>query len=179
MEDKYQRPCFDSSVFLGGLNGEICDGIKRRIVFQHIWDKAKDGEFPVLLSAITIAEVYKKKNKTTPSDPVLDEFLECINESFVEVIEVDRVVALHAHRLCRQFSSQHLMPNDAMVLACALRAQCDVLLAWDGPLLNVQHDKIRIEKPAMIQRLLTTPSEKASVEEIKLYEEATKKAANT
>ncbi len=35
-------------------------------------------------------------------------------------------------------------------LACALRAGCDVLLSWDGPLTSIKHEKIRIEKPRMI-----------------------------
>lgn len=177
MDDRYLRPCFDSSVFLGGLNEEIANGINRGIVFRHIWQKAKDGEFTVLISAITIAEVYKKKKRRTPALGILDEFLECLNETFVEVIEVDRETALAAHALCRRFSSAKLMPNDAIVLACALRAGCDVLLAWDQPLVGVSHENIRIENPAMIGRNLLTPSEMASSKEIEAYEKKGKAAS--
>ena len=179
MDDRYLRPCFDSSVFLGGLNEEIANGIKRGVVFRHVWQKAKDGDFPVLISAITIAEVYKKKKRVTPSTGVLDEFLQCIDETFVQVIEVDRETALAAHALCRRFSAEKLMPNDGIVLACALRAGCDVLLAWDEPLVSVKHESIRIEPPAMIGRNLLTPSEIASSEEIRDYEKERAKTSDS
>ena len=79
--DKYKRPCLDSSVFIAGIGtGEICNGIKRHVVFQFIWERAKAGEFPIFISAIALAEVYKKRRKMTSGDKALDEFLEYINE---------------------------------------------------------------------------------------------------
>ena len=99
------------------------------MVFRYIWERAKAGDFPVLISAITLAEVYKKRRRDPITVSTLDEFLEYVNESFVQVIEVDREVGLKAHALCRQFAAQKLYPNDAIQLACALRAGCDVLLA--------------------------------------------------
>lgn len=171
MDDNYVRPCFDSSLFIAALDKEICGGIKRDIVFHHIWEKAKDGDFQVFISAITIAEVYKRKTRPTAlSEHSLDEFLELINEPFVEVIEIDRETALNAHALCRRFAAEKLQPVDAMILACALRAKCDTLLAWDNPLVAVHHETIRIEQPQMIGRMLHTPSEQATEQEIKDYE---------
>lgn len=175
MDDKYSRPCFDSSVFIAALDKEICEGIKRDVVFRHIWEKAKSGEFNVFISAITLAEVYKKKKRPTVANAQLDEFLELINEPFVRVVEVDRETALHAHSLCRRFCGEKLMPTDAMILACALRAKCEVLLAWDNPLTTVVHEEIRIELPRMIERSLLSESENATPEEIAAYEEAKKK----
>ena len=67
---------------------------------------------------------------------------------------------------------------DAIVLACALQAKCDILLAWDEPLSVVKHESIRIEEPRMIGRLLITPSEKATPEEIEEYERARQQTTN-
>ena len=170
MVDKLVKPCFDSSVFLGGLNNEIKNGIKRGVIFRHLWSKAEDGEFKVFISAITLAEVYKKRRLAKPSDKLLEEFLECINRPFVEVIEVDRETGLLAHYLCRRFAMNKLMPNDAIHLACALRANCDVLLAWDGPLTSVKHEDIEITQPAMFGKTLLSANEHATEEEIKAYE---------
>ena len=69
---------------------------------------------------------------------------------FIDLIQVDRQVGAHANALCRQHG---LTPNDAIHLACALRAGCDVLLAWDGRFTRVQHAHIRIEEPQMVGQL--------------------------
>ena len=168
--DKYRKPCFDSSVFVGGLKREICNTIKRGVVFEWIWSRAKTGDFRVYISAITLAEVYHLRKAQQTSRPLLDEFLDLINEEFVDVIEVDRETGLLAHKLCRQYSREKLYPNDAIHLACALRAGCDVLLAWDHRLLNVNHPDIRIEEPSIYDRHLFTESEIATKEEIEDYD---------
>jgi predicted nucleic acid-binding protein len=168
--DRYKRPCFDSSVFVGGIRNEIANGIKRGVVFRFLWDKAKAGGFPVFVSAIALAEVYKIKAKPRPESAALDEFLECLNEPFVQIIEVDREIGLKAHALCREYSPQKLLPNDAVHLACALRAKCDYLLAWDTPLRAVSHPEILIEEPIVYDRVLFAESENATADEIKAYE---------
>ena len=168
---KYKQPCLDSSVFIAGLDGEICKGVKRAVVFRYILEKAKSGEFIIFIAAITLAEVYKTKKRAKSTDPLLDEFLELISEPFVEVIEVDRETGINAHKLCRRFAADKLYPNDAIHLACAMRARCDVLLAWDAPLIGVSHPDIRIEEPAIYDRTLFTETELATAEEIKAYEQ--------
>lgn len=170
MVDKIVKPCFDSSVFIAGLNKEIKNGIKRGVTFKHLWSKAEEREFPVLISAVALAEVYKKRKFGKLADEAYDEFLECINKPFVEVIEVDRETGLLAHALCRKFSQNKLMPADAIHLACALRAKCDVLLAWDGPLTSVRHDGIAICEPRMFGKNLLSDSETATSEEESEYE---------
>jgi predicted nucleic acid-binding protein len=169
---RYRKPCLDSSVFIGGLEGEICNGIKRGVVFRYILEKARSGEFTIFISAITLAEVYKKKRRAKSTDPLLDEFLELVNEPIVEVIEVDRETGINAHKLCRRFAGNKLYPNDALHLACALRAGCDVLLAWDTPLIGIVHPNIRIEEPTIYDRTLFTESELATAEEIKAHDQA-------
>ena len=181
MVEVYRKPCFDSSFFIGGLNEEICNGIKRGLVFRWLWNEAKEGRFEKLyISAMTLAEVYKSKKRrgeptiATPTE-CLDEFLELIEEEFVEVIEIDRTIALHAHALCRKYN---FYPGDGLQLACAIQAQCDVFFAWDRPLLKPVTE-VHIEEPLIYRRDLLTPFgyENATEEEIKEYDERNKPKA--
>lgn len=175
MVDKYIQPCFDSSVFLGGLNGEICNGIKRKVVFDWLWRQAQNGKFKVFISAMTLAEVYKLKRRTDapPADTRLihvDEFLECIEEEFVEVIEINRRTGLLANSLCRK---HNISPCDGLQLASAIEGKCDVLLAWDVPLIGKTEDGIRIESPCMYDAdMFDKDTELASEEEIDEYEKS-------
>lgn len=168
----YKKPCLDSSVFLGGLNKEICGGIKRGVVFRYLWEAAESGNFKIYISALTIAEVYRKHSRSCGERSVhnYNSFLKCIDEPFVEVIEIDREMALDAHELCRKFSSNKLRPNDALHVVSALRAGCDVLLAWDDPLVSIEHEKLRIEEPRIVDRTLFTETEKANQQEIDTYD---------
>jgi len=142
--DSYTKPCFDSSVFIAGLDEEICRGIKRGVVYRYILAQVKAKEYRISLSAIALAEVYKKKRFATPEGKSLDEFLELVEEDYVDVIEVDREVGIEAHRLCRRFADKGLMPVDAVHLACAIRAGSDVLLTWDGPLSQISMTRSRL-----------------------------------
>lgn len=176
----YRRPCFDSSFFIGGLHEEICKSVKRGVVFQWLWNEAKTGRFEkVLVSALTLAEVYKTKLRTgepavvTPTEN-LDEFLELIEEEFVEVIEIDRNIGLSAHALCRKYN---LYPGDGIQVACAISAHCDVFFAWDRPLLH-RITEIPVVEPSIYRRDLLTPNEIATEEEIREYEERNKPKAS-
>jgi hypothetical protein len=76
---KYKKPCIDSSVFIGGLgDGEICRGIKRAVVFQWLWEKAERGEFQVFISALALAEVFKRRKSLSTDEAAGDEFLELV-----------------------------------------------------------------------------------------------------
>jgi predicted nucleic acid-binding protein len=173
--DKYKKPCFDSSVFLGKLKQEICHGIKREVVFDWLWKQAQTNEFEVYISALTLAEVYKTKRINSDGQIEVvelgehyDEFLDLINEPFVTVVEVDRETSLTAHALCRKYN---LWPGDGIQLASALRAECDVFVAWDIPLIGKKHDDCRIEEPCIYHRdLFYRGEENATPEEIAAYE---------
>jgi len=176
---KYKQPCFDSSLFISKLNNEICRGIKRAVIFDWLWDKARNGDFTVFISAVTLAEVYKQKTRNGKPPNKLpasqnDEFLELIEEEFVEVIEVNRVSGLLANQLCRNYD---IFPNDGMQLACAVSAKCDVFIAWDRPLIGKKHDEIRIEEPCIYApNMFDRQLQIATPDEIKEYEERQAKA---
>lgn len=154
MADQYRKPYVDSSVFLGWKNRETINGIDRYAVFQHIWELAEARQFKIYTSAITFAEVYKLRHQAHPQ-PVttVAELLKDFERDFVESIEVDREIGFHANLLCRVHAADKLYPNDAIHLACALRAKCDVLLAWDRPLNSITHADIRIEEPQIIGQM--------------------------
>jgi len=70
-------------------------------------------------------------------------------------------------------------PNDAIHLACALSAGCDVLIAWDRPVASVTHDKIRIEEPSIYEKDMLPAIEIATPEEIAEYERKIKSKTTT
>jgi predicted nucleic acid-binding protein len=160
----YKNPCFDSSVFLGGLNNEIVRYVKRGVVYRYLIDKAKDGEFKIHISTVAIAEVYRAKDLGMASGSVLDDFMSLLEDDLIETIEVDRTAAIIAHKLCRTHGGA-LRPFDALHLACAQAAHCDYLLSWDGPLSKITHDSVLIKEPSIYERSLITESEQATPEE--------------
>jgi predicted nucleic acid-binding protein len=143
----------------------MINGIDRYDVFQHIWQLAEANEFKIYTSALTFAEIYKLRHQSIVQPlTTIHDLLKDFEREFVESIEVDREIGLEANLLCRTYAANKLYPNDAIHLACALRAKCDVLLSWDRPLNSITHSYIRIEEPQIIgQKLLPlTPPPQAT-----------------
>lgn len=149
MADQYQKPYLDSSVFISWLKGEVeqSTGIERGKITSHIMNLAAKGEYLVYTSAWTLAEVHKLKGGIALPDDQDERILSFFEHDFIRLIVVDRGVGEDANKLCRAYG---LRPADAVHLASALRAECDVLLAWDGDLIRISHPNIRIERPEMI-----------------------------
>jgi predicted nucleic acid-binding protein len=150
--DHYQNPYLDSSVFIAWIKGEVANGVDRKDIADHILGLAEKGTFRINTSAFTLAEVHKKKGSGLPKlDPAEDEvILAFFEHDFFNIIDVTREIGEHANQLCRQYP---LSPPDAIHLSCALRAKCDVLLAWDDRLTAVNHPQIRTEPPQKIGQL--------------------------
>ena len=149
MGDKYIKPYLDASVFIAWLRGEVIDTVDRAKIVEHILGDAQNGEHQIIISALTFAEVHKVKGDGKPHLTVAEDekILAFFEHDFFAVVEVDRSIGEDANRFCREFN---IKPNDAIHLACALRAKCDVLLAWDRPLLlGVAHSAIRLEEPTL------------------------------
>ncbi len=147
MVDQYERPYLDSSVFVAWINNEVVRGIDRRAVADHILNLAERGAFRIHTSTLTLAEVHKLRG-TSPLASRSDEaILAYFEHDFIQLVDVDRSIGEEANRLCR---AHGIYPNDAIHLACALRAGCDVLLAWDDRFVKARHPSIRIEEPQMI-----------------------------
>jgi predicted nucleic acid-binding protein len=152
----YVRPYFDSGVFISWLKGSdigtLADGSTgdRTPISEFVLNEAESGKYPIVTSYFTMAEVFKKKGDGNPplSDERNGQIMEYFNASeWIKWVEVDHVVGEEANQLLIRYRDQRLRPADAIHLASALRAKCEVLLTWDGPFSAIKHPNIRIEFP--------------------------------
>ena len=150
MVEQYTNPYVDSSVFIGWLKGELRKEFDRKKIAEHILTRAENGDFLIHISALTLAEVHKKRGGEQLTENEDEEILAFFENDFIEVIDVDRELGEQANRFCRTY---RLSPADAIHLACALRAGCDVLLSWDEQLVAVNHPHISCERPQMLGQL--------------------------
>jgi hypothetical protein len=85
--------------------------------------------------------------------PLTDEenghILEYFESPWIRWIELEWNVWQDANRLLVEHRADKFRPADAVHLASALRAKCDVLLTWDGPFSRINHSGIRIEMPRL------------------------------
>jgi predicted nucleic acid-binding protein len=164
----YKKPYLDSCVFIAWIMGErppikrrgkivksedgteLCE--ERALICENLLKLARQGVFSIVTSAITLAEVHKKKSEPRLTDEKTQDFLNFCKNDFINIVVVDRKIGEEANALCQKY---RLYPNDAIHLACAKKANCDVLLSWDGPLNKITDAGIRIENPVM-----WTPPEK-------------------
>jgi predicted nucleic acid-binding protein len=156
--DQYKKPYFDANVFLAWIKKEEVNGIKRWERVGHILALAEKGQFHIFTSTLTLAEVYKLRSGTVLPQKENGELLAYFEHEYIELVDVDRTIGEQANAFCRQYN---IYPNDAIHLACALRAKCDVLLAYDGRFQNIIHPQIKIDEPEIIGQtfLPTTPQE--------------------
>jgi predicted nucleic acid-binding protein len=139
----------DSNVFIAWKKGELINGVDRAAIAEHILLEAEERHsYRITISALTLAEVYKVKGRPERlSNKLTKDLLLYFENEWFDVIPVDRSIGEEANRFCREYG---ILPNDAIHLACALRAGCDVLLAWDDRFCKVNHPDIRVEEPQII-----------------------------
>jgi len=154
----YKKPYIDSDVFIGVIKNEVIpeklpDGtivnIERGKIGAHVLTLAEQRLFPVYISPLTIAEVHKIRHQEKLTDDENENVLEFFENDFVTVVPIDREDGEEANRLCRKYQAEKLSPTDALHLVCALKAGCDIILTWDGDFAEVEHPKIRIERPTI------------------------------
>lgn len=145
---EYKKPYLDSSVFIGWVKAEVVEGIERGRIAECILSSAEKGDFFVYTSALTLAEVHKMKHGSALTDDNDKRILDYLERNSVKLIDIDRRVGEKANELCRQYG---LSPNDAVHLASALKAGCEVLLAWDRRFTDVSITDISIEEPGIDQ----------------------------
>lgn len=145
--EHYRRPYLDSNVFLGWLKGEVVQGVDRKQIADHLIRQAQQGVYPLITSTLTLAEVHKLRSGPVLPGDLDEQILAFFESDFIVFVDVDRLIGEAANRLCRRFN---IFPADAVHLASALRAGCDVLLAWDNRFRQVQHPDIRIEEPRIL-----------------------------
>lgn len=194
MASLYKKPYIDSDVWIGWIKNEkiskMVDGVlvtvERGEIGKHVLELAEQRVYPIFISPLTFAEVQKKKGQARLEDDENDNVIDYFQHDFVNVIPIDRSLGEHANKLCRTYEAERLSPNDAIHLACAIKAGCDVLLSWDGPLNLIECDEIRIENPQIwiparipIQEDLFAQKEKLeiNVEQVEIAETITTEVA--
>jgi predicted nucleic acid-binding protein len=154
----YKKPYFDSDVFIGWIKNEKISQInaegkiiiqERGKIAEHLLTLAEERIFPVVVSALTLAEVHKIKGKVKLDTNEDQKILDYFEHDFIKVLPIDRKIGEEANRLCQKYVAEKLSPTDAIHLACAKRAGCDVLLSWDADLNSIQDPDIRIENPVL------------------------------
>jgi predicted nucleic acid-binding protein len=155
----YKKPYLDSGVFIAWIKGEKVlkktDSdqeivVERGAIGEHILTLAEQQVFPVIISALTIAEVHKKRGAPKLEHDENDNLLDYFEHDFVHVVSVDRTIGEEANRLCRMYQGLGLSPNDAIHIACAKKAGCDALLSWDDVMNSITDQGIRIEEPSLV-----------------------------
>ena len=174
MPSVYRRPYLDSDVFIGWIKGEKIpekDGTGADIITdrgkiaESILTLAEQQVFPIVISAITLAEVHKKRGKEKLLGDEDDNVLDYFEHDFVNVVPVDRAIGEEANRLCRKYEKEGLSPNDAIHMACAKKAGCDVLLSWDKELNAINDPDIATERPKILD--LTPPQQELELVAVK------------
>ena len=112
----------------------------------------RNKAYTITISALTFAEVHKKKGHEKLTDTENGHLLKYFENEFIVFVEVDRFIAEEANRMCRRFADNKLSPADAIHLASAVRAGCDCLLTWDGGLLSIPHPTMKIEHPRITKQ---------------------------
>lgn len=176
MSDLYKRPYVESSVFIAFIKGEM-QGPNRdqnaKEIFDSIIDAAKAGFFKIVTSSLTIAEVFKNKSQPELTTRENEDLRPYFREDYIVIVEIDREVGERANALCRTMPAdavagfKALRPNDAIHIAAAERAECDVVLAWDPGFMSQQPriSSVQLQMPEKL--IFTAPAEQRQM----LYEE--------
>lgn len=144
-----ERWALDSSVLIshfkgGEMRGDICTSDYSTDLLR----RAEAGEAMVIVSALTIVEVYKPHRKMRARQGIADftEVDELFAKSWVDAIEVGRHTARIARDLCRDYG----IPSwDAIHMAAAIAGEADILYCWDRSDL-IKHgsiENVRILEP--------------------------------
>lgn len=162
MSDSYRKPYIESSVFIAFIKGEQDQGPNHdqdaKQILDSIIDAAKAGVFPIITSALTIAEVFKNKKNPPLTDQQNEDLRPYFREAYLQIVEIDREVGDRANELCRTLPAdatagfKMMRPNDAIHIAAAERAECDVVLAWDPDFISQKPriSTVRLENPKIV-----------------------------
>jgi len=140
MGAEFDRAYLDACVYLAVIKNE--EG--RAPVCKAVLDAASAGRITLVASPILRVETSRIRNVgqvTDEQQEVIDRFFD---HPFIEWVDCDDFVSREARELGKGYS---LKPMDAIHLASALVGRADVLLTYDGRLLKVKRDDLRVTKP--------------------------------
>jgi predicted nucleic acid-binding protein len=137
-----KRVYWDACIWLALINQETPDRVQR---CQNVLTMARNGEMEIWTSALTLAEVFKKKcdDKNTGLPEYKDiEFEEYILQDYLTVVQVDYDIGVKARQLLRSFSVLK-KPPDGIHLATAVEHDLDEFHTFDRENLLPLNDKIK------------------------------------
>jgi predicted nucleic acid-binding protein len=122
----YHRVYLDADVYLALIKGEA----GRVETARSLLRDGQDKRFTVVASTLIYAEVCGHGEVRAAQDAVaVDAKVSAFFEhGFIQWVEVDLVIAREARRLSREL---RLRGADAIHLASAARASCQVLMTWN------------------------------------------------
>jgi predicted nucleic acid-binding protein len=152
---------WDACVWIAIANQEIGKAERCQVILDH----ARQREFDIWTSSLTLAEVFKKKCDGTVvflEDSKDLDFESFIAQDFLIEAQVDHDIGVLARRLLRQFPALK-KPNDAIHLATAVMFNIDEFHTYDGEnLLSLNGEVQRADGVALI---ICQPPVLASIEE--------------
>jgi predicted nucleic acid-binding protein len=131
-------PYFDASVFLAHIKEETLpayNGLTRVQITTGLFNQAEEGRFKIHTSIQTWAEVRRlresRKELTADEAPKVNSlFTKYLENEWIVPIEVGRLVGEKAQQIGATYG---MFPTDAIHVASAIIAGCNVLLVWDKP----------------------------------------------
>jgi predicted nucleic acid-binding protein len=126
-----RRLYLDSSVFLAYLNGNETYSPQAKSIVEA----AQSGDVEIWTSYLTMAEVTKRRGVQFPR-PTNDELnvTEMFQNPVIKYVTIDYVVGTYSQQIIWDFQKQ---PRDALHLASAVFAKCEIVYAIDGGMFEV------------------------------------------
>lgn len=127
-----KKQFWDSCVFIYLLSKfEDNEYKKKQDVCKNCLQDAIDGKVEVYISTMTIVEVNRTSEATSPIPAeVKDKITNLINQPFIKVVPADLARAEEARQ--HIWDNSWLKPVDAVHLSCALHARVGELFTYDG-----------------------------------------------
>lgn len=140
------RIYWDSNAFLAWLQNER----GREAACRDTLDAAQRGDFLIVTSALTLAEVLWMKGSPRLTEDKAELLNGFFRRSSLRVVNLDRKVAQGAQRLVWE---RGIKPKDSVHVATAIQYECPILETFDRPLiqkgLDLEGILIREPQPAL------------------------------
>ena len=145
MPKRLPHAYFEASVFIAILKHEVIDGHERWRHCRGLLKDAEEGKIVAVTSSFTVTEVTGGR-RGRPTSEVADQIRGFFENDFVLSVDIDRTIASKAQEHVWDFG---LKAPDAIHLASAVAAECDVFYTYDDDLLDIKAKvhSIRIEQP--------------------------------
>ncbi len=145
-----ERAFVDACVILEGFLGEASTNPERLGPSQWVMKAAAAGDLDVFVSPLVAAETMGHGGIRSPPGAAGRgaQVRQYFESTAVRLVEIDRLMMLRAMDTA---ASLGLRGADALHVACALRAECDVLYTYDTVLLALdgQAGRLRFLAPVI------------------------------